>query len=586
MSRSPRFVVHNRVHLALVIAAALGAGALMTPRAAHANDAWANTATQATPLPANIITLPIDPAQRIHVVVGLAPRNKAQLDALVVAVSTPGNPQFEQTITPAQFLADYAPDTASVSEVEGYLQRLGFDDIEVSGNRLGVSAYGSAQIVENAFNTQLVSFDYQGRSVFANTAPAQVPASFAGIVSAVVGLQDFGVMTTPLVLGTPQNPITTPPYSGPQYQVAYDAGTTPTGHNTTIGIVTEGDLTQVPKDLRQYEKEFNLPQVPYRIVPTGLQTSDTAGLDEWDLDSQASSGIAQDLKEIVFYNAGSLADADLSPAFERIVSDDQVKAVNMSFGGCETLEYLSGAMLLDDIAYEQGAVEGITFFAASGDGGASCQLIANAGQPVVLSAVEYPASSEYVVAVGGTSLLTNPGYTYDMETAWISGGGGSSLWELPGGWTSGVIPPTNTTGGLRAVPDMAMVGDPNIGGADVVVNGSDEGVGGTSLSSPLAVGSWARMQTARQLPGFRGTGPVRHVRAAVRHRRQGLPRHHPRRQLSVSGDTGLGLHDRARHLRHQRGERAIAGLPREVSGRTGNGTGQSGCRLIASVPFE
>lgn len=496
MSRSPRFVVHNRVHLALVIAAALGAGALMTPRAAHANDAWANTATQATPLPANIITLPIDPAQRIHVVVGLAPRNKAQLDALVVAVSTPGNPQFEQTITPAQFLADYAPDTASVSEVEGYLQRLGFDDIEVSGNRLGVSAYGSAQIVENAFNTQLVSFDYQGRSVFANTAPAQVPASFAGIVSAVVGLQDFGVMTTPLVLGTPQNPITTPPYSGPQYQVAYDAGTTPTGHNTTIGIVTEGDLTQVPKDLRQYEKEFNLPQVPYRIVPTGLQTSDTAGLDEWDLDSQASSGIAQDLKEIAFYNAGSLADADLSPAFERIVSDDQVKAVNMSFGGCETLEYLSGAMLLDDIAYEQGAVEGITFFAASGDGGASCQLIANAGQPVVLSAVEYPASSEYVVAVGGTSLLTNPGYTYDTETAWISGGGGSSLWELPGGWTSGVIPPTNTTGGLRAVPDMAMVGDPNIGGADVVVNGSDEGVGGTSLSSPLAVGSWARMQTA------------------------------------------------------------------------------------------
>jgi subtilase family serine protease len=496
MSRSHRFVFRNRVHLALVIAAALGAGALVAPRAAHANDAWASTATQATPLPTNIITLPVDPAQQVHVVVGLVPRNKAQLDALVVAVSTPANQQFEQTITPAQFLDDYAPDPASVSEVEGYLQRLGFSDIEVSGNRLAVSAYGSARTVEDAFNTRLVSFEYQGRGVFANTAPAQVPASLAGIVSAVVGLQDFGVMTTPLVLGTPQDPVTTPPYSGPQYQIAYAAGATPTGHNTTIGIVTEGALTQVPKDLRQYEEEFNLPQVPYRIVPTGLQSSDTAGLDEWDLDSQASSGIAQDLKEIIFYNAGSLADADLTPAFERIVSDDQVKAVNMSFGGCETLEYLSGAMLLDDIAYEQGAVEGITFFAASGDGGASCQLIANAGQPVVLSAVEYPASSEYVVAVGGTSLLTNPGYTYDAETAWISGGGGSSVWELPGEWTSGVVPPSNTTGGLRAVPDIAMVGDPNVGGADVVVNGSDEGVGGTSLSSPLAVGSWARMQTA------------------------------------------------------------------------------------------
>jgi len=41
-----------------------------------------------------------------------------------------------------------------------------------------------------------------------------------------------------------------------------------------------------------------------------------------------------------------------------------------------------------------------------------------------------------------------------------------------------------------------MVGDPNVGGADVVVNGADEGVGGTSLSSPLSVGVWARMETA------------------------------------------------------------------------------------------
>jgi len=41
-----------------------------------------------------------------------------------------------------------------------------------------------------------------------------------------------------------------------------------------------------------------------------------------------------------------------------------------------------------------------------------------------------------------------------------------------------------------------MVGDPNFGGADVVVNGADIGVGGTSLSSPLSVGTWARMQTA------------------------------------------------------------------------------------------
>lgn len=485
-----------RVASACALSITLGAAALAFSPLSQAAGSWVATATRATPLPATVIALPINPARPMHVVIGLKPRNKAQLDALVVAVSTPGNAQFGHTITPAQFLADYAPTSSDAQSVVSYLQSQGFSNIQLSANHLTVSAYGSAASVQGAFDTRLVSFAFGGRNVFANTTPARVPGALGGIVSAVIGLQNFGVMNTPLLHATPQNPLTTPPYSGPQYQVAYDAAGTPTADSTAIGIVTEGDLTQVPKDLRQYEAEFGLPQVPYQIVPVGAQTSDVAGLDEWDLDSQSSSGIAGNLKAIVFYNAGSLADADLSPAFERIVSDNMVKAVNMSFGGCETLEYLSGAMQVDDLAFEQGAVEGITFFASSGDGGASCQAIANAGEPVVLGAVEYPASSPYVVAVGGTSLLTNPGYSYNSEIAWVSGGGGTSLWEAPGTWTSGVVSPASTLAGSRAVPDIAMVGDPNFGGADVVVSGADTGIGGTSLSSPLAVGSWARMQTA------------------------------------------------------------------------------------------
>ncbi|WP_233841642.1 S53 family peptidase [Dyella sp. 2HG41-7] len=487
-------LVSTRLHRALTVAALVGATVLMVPHGAYASDIWANTATQATPIPSGIVTVPLNISQSMHIVVGLAPHNKAQLDTLVAAISTPGNAQFGQVITPQQFLATYAPTATDVSAVENYLSSLGFTNITVSGNNLAVSADGSAQVVESAFNTKLVSFNLGGRHVFANTQPAQVPLSLASIVSVVVGLQNVGVMGTQLAL--PQNPLTTPAYSGPQFQTAYDAGGTPAGSNTTIGIVTEGDITQVPLDLRQYEQEFNLPQVPYQVVPVGLQTTDTSGLDEWDLDSQSSSGMAGNLQKIVFYNAGSLADAALIPAFERIVGDNQVKAVNMSFGGCESLEYLSGAMLMEDLAFEQGAAEGITFFAASGDGGASCQVLANAGEPVVLSAVEYPAASEYVVAVGGTSLLTNAGYTYNSEIAWISGGGGNSLWESPGPWTNGVIPPTGSTCGLRGVPDIAMDADPNIAPADVVVNGQDIGVGGTSLASPLAVGSWARMETA------------------------------------------------------------------------------------------
>lgn len=506
----------RRTAISAVLAAAFCAGASLLPVTSHAAGAWADTATKAMPLK-NFSLSPLASSQQLHVVLGLNPRNKAQLDALVAQIGKPGSPQFGKTITPDQFLASYAPSADQANAVVGFLRNAGFSNIEVSGNRLSVSAYGSAASVQRAFNTQLVSFVSGGKSLFANTAPAQVPAALGGIVSAVLGLNNMAGMATdlqhasaskPIIsstrgilatrpnAGVPQDPITTAPYSGPQYQVAYDAGSTPTGWGTTIGIITEGDISQVPVDLRAYEKEWGLPQVPVEIVPTGLQTTDTAGIDEWDLDSQSSSGIAGNLKKIIFYNAGSLGDPDIAPAIERAVSENRVKAVNMSFGGCETLEYLSGAMLVEDIAFEQGAAQGITFFASSGDGGASCQLLINAGEPVVLGAVEYPAASPYVVSVGGTSLLTNADYTYNSELSWVSGGGGISLWEVPGVWTSGVINPVNTTAGQRAVPDIAMVGDPNIGGADVVVNGADTGVGGTSLSSPLSVGVWARMQTA------------------------------------------------------------------------------------------
>jgi subtilase family serine protease len=497
------------------IAAVLAATAALAANTAHAAGSWASTATQAAPLQNITGAVPIAAAQQLHVVLGLNPRNKSQLDALAMQINTPHSPQFGQTLTPAQFLATYAPTTAQVNQVVSYLSGAGFSNIQVSPNNLSISADGSAAQVQSAFNTRLVSFTALGKSMFANSTPAQVPAALGGVVAAVIGLQNMGTMSTmiqhrgastaargtgslpaseSLPGGVPQDPLTN--YSGPQYQTIYDAASTPSGLGTAIGIVSEGNITQVPIDLRSYEKLYGLPQVPYEIVPVGPQTTSTSGLDEFDLDSQSSSGIAQNLREIIFYNAGSLADDNLTPVFEQIVSEDRVKAVNMSFGGCETFSYLDGSMLVDDIAFEQGVVEGITFFASAGDGGASCQLLINAGEPVLLGMVEYPASSEYVVAVGGTSLYTNSNYSYDFETAWESGGGGVSQWEVPGPWTSGIINPVSTQEGLRAIPDIAMVGDPNIGGANIVVNGAQEGVGGTSLSSPLSVGSWARLQAA------------------------------------------------------------------------------------------
>jgi len=125
--------------------------------------------------------------------------------------------------------------------------------------------------------------------------------------------------------------------------------------------------------------------------------------------------------------------------------------------------------------------------------------------------VNYPAASPWVVSAGGTTLVTNSDGSYDQEIAWPAGGGGPSTLEPAPAWTSGVAPPVTVACSElvdvpcgRAVPDIAMDADPN-SGANVYVGGTPEGVGGTSLSSPLALGVWARLQSAHaNALGFAG----------------------------------------------------------------------------------
>jgi hypothetical protein len=81
--------------------------------------------------------------------------------------------------------------------------------------------------------------------------------------------------------------------------------------------------------------------------------------------------------------------------------------------------------------------------------------------------VNYPASSQYVTAVGGTSLTKVTGGGGWSETVWGSGPL-SQVPELGGGTGSGCYEPKpawqhDTGGAGRTVADVAAVADPNTG---------------------------------------------------------------------------------------------------------------------------
>lgn len=512
-----------------VLAASLLIAALAAPA-----QSWTSTATQAYPVQnlANATLLgPLAPSTSIHVVLGLQGQNADQIQPTLQAMLTPGNALYGTSLTLQQFVTQFGATPAQVQSVQNYLTSMGFTNITVADNQLLIDAFATPAMVQAAFNTTLAEYSLNGAGVFVNTAAAQVPASLAGIVIAVLGLNNIASlhpdiarmtvapMTVPCSLPEcPAPDLSNESYGPQQYQIAYDAACPsdnpncpakkfPTGSETAVGIIAEGDLTQVVTDLRTYETTYDLPQVPVTVVNAGIASPDTSGQDEWDLDSQTSTGIAQQVSHLYFYVATSMTDSDLALAISKAVSQNKVKAFNMSFGECEFYPYLDGSMLVDDEVFAEAALHGITPFASADDNGSACPAEATNGVPLSGPPdTSYPASSPYVVAVGGTNLFTNADFTYDFETGWEASGGGISYFETApfwqsytGGGATPIVP--SAAAGQRGVPDVSMCAGGTglaICSANIFVDGAAELVGGTSLSSPLAMGSWARIESAHK----------------------------------------------------------------------------------------
>ena len=451
-------------------------------------QSWASTATQAYPvqyLQNAVLVGELSPSTSVHIVLGLQEQNASQVQPTLRAMLTPGNSLYGTSMTVAQFAAQFGATSAQITAVTNYLKSMGFTSITVSPNNLMIDAFGTASDAEAAFNTSLSEYSFKGGTVFLNTTPAQVPESLSGIVVAVLGLNNLVQLHSDMVTlqQTSSQPATapcTPPdcplpdtsntsFTPQEYQIAYDAASPvpstqllSTGKSTPVGEISEGDVSQSVLDLREFESQYSLPEVPVTVVYAGIESSDTSGLTEWDLDTQYSTGIANQVSHLYYYVATSLTDSDIGLAINKAVSQNLVKAFDMSLGECEFYPYLDGAMLVDDETFGEAALQGITPFASADDNGSACPSEGPNGVPLDGPPdVAYPASSPYVISVGGTNLFSNANYTYDYEVAWEASGGGPSYFETAPFWQgytgSGTEPIVlSYEAGDRGVPDTSM----------------------------------------------------------------------------------------------------------------------------------
>lgn len=468
-----------------------GALTILVASASSTADATPPVAGTLPQVVSGVTDLGVAPTQPLTVTLALGLQHTAELTAILTELYEPSSPEYHHFLTPAEFAAEFGPSTTSLHAVESWAQSSGLSVVSVSADRNLVEVSGSLSSLGRAFG---VSFDrYEmgdGTSYVATTGPATLPAALSGLVSSVVGLSTLDrVSLAPVVTPTISYPSS---YDPQQFWSFYNAPPDETGTGQTIAVLAAGTLAQPEQDLVTFEHDFGLPAVPWTTVRTGPASSTTTGDDEWDLDTQYSTGMAGDVSSLVVYDGSSLADSTILTETDTWVTDDVAKEADFSAGECEVLADAAGFLAANDEVLEQADAQGQTLFVAAGDTGAFCPaLVGENGVPAGLPGVDYPASSPYAVGAGGTSILGGPGPL--REIGWYAGGGGQSLFESEPSYQADVG--GSNLGIRRGVPDVSFDADPN-SGFDVIVDGQETVVGGTSGASPSWLGIWARAQAA------------------------------------------------------------------------------------------
>ncbi len=256
-------------------------------------------------------------------------------------------------------------------------------------------------------------------------------------------------------------------YGPADLQSAYNlAGLTSGG---TVAIVDAYANPYVVSDLAAYRSQYGLPACGagcFTVVNQHGQASplpqgDTSWGQEIDLDVDMVSAICPQC-HILLVEANSNSFADLGTAVNTAAAMGAT-AISNSYG---TSGEFSGETSYDSYYNHPG----IAVTASSGDSGYG---------------VEFPAASNHVVAVGGTSLSRAGNARGWTETAWSGAGSGCSSYYAQPSWQN-----VNTGCPNRAEADVSAVADPNTGVSVYDSYGSSGGLnwyvfGGTSVASPI-----------------------------------------------------------------------------------------------------
>jgi kumamolisin len=464
-------------------------------------------------------------------------------------------PAKRKYLTPKEFETIYGAQPAELRKIADWVKQNGLKIVHSSAPHRRVIVEGRIADIEKTFSLQLNEYDDPKAGRFrGRVGDVHVPPDLASIVQGVFGLDTRPVgrsrlrrspaaslawETEPAKLKTNHRKATgradlrnkfpgafLPPQVADLY--GYPADFDGSGQNIAVFAFNGGDSPD-PRggyklsSLKTYFEQVlggKTPPISDVVIqgPGNDPGPDTKASQERGdatgevmLDLCVVGSVAPGAKIFVYFTEFTTR-GWIDALNDAIAGDNNISVISISYGNPEDDPQgawtAMGVKQVNEV-FQAAAAKGVTICVASGDDGSRDQEQSGVH-------VDFPASSPYVLAVGGTKLVASQGEhsSITQEIVWNetmieagAGGGGVSIVFTKPLYQSGAgVPPAadppHTIG--RGLPDVAAVADPLTGVVVMHVSGTKlEPIGGTSGAAPLWAALIARINQGLGVPcGF------------------------------------------------------------------------------------
>lgn len=459
--------------------------------------------SEKNPLPNAKLIGPVDPNESVEITVYLRPPSTSNLANTI-------NEQVQhhgRHLSREEYAANHSASSDDIAKVVDFAGKNNLTVVETDPVGRKVVLAGTAAAMSAAFATELQQYEHPNGTYRGRTGPIHIPAELNQIIVGVFGLDNRPQAQPHMQLfdeAVTTNVANAAAVSYTPVQVAqlYDfpTGSSDNGRGECIALIELGGGYQ-SQDLQTYFQQLNIPMPNVISVSVDNGTNNPSGTvnsadGEVDLDIEVAGAIASGANIAVYFAPNT--DQGFLDAVTNAVHDTTNKpsVVSISWGSAEA-NWTAQAMQAMDLAFQAAAAMGVTVCVAAGDNG-SADAVTDG-----LAHVDFPASSPYALACGGTRLET-ANNSAPTETVWndsansATGGGISDVFDLPTWQANAQVPPSvNANHRIgRGVPDVAGDADPQTG-YSVYVDGQSAVFGGTSAVAPLWAGLIALINQQR-----------------------------------------------------------------------------------------